>query len=265
MPRYGNNKIYVDDSVFQKKAKKLAKKLGVDEYDFVKNQTGLLAREAAMMTPPYVSFPGLRGGTSPGTKADLVAGEDAIYNKKPGKGGGLKRIFIVVADDVANKEYRKSKGGMIYRHGRPVALGVMTNMSEMHSWHQSNRNARGRTIKAIAPHIPWVSESLFKQYAEKVQRRVGIAKASFVSASKQLEAKGGVTPKIKRHLGRASGIGFMEKTRKGPYGNIVAKADGISHTFKHLPKLESNRLKKAVKRLEYIGRQSAKKSGFKVV
>ena len=64
-------------------------------------------------------------------------------------------------------------------------------------------------------------------------------------------------------MDKPSGSGKITKTAKGPHGILSARAEGLFHTKRFLPQLMTNRLKKAVKRLEYIGRQSAKKAGFK--
>ena len=50
--RMAKTDIEIDASVFEQKARLLAKKLGKNESEFIKNQTGLLAREVAKMTPP---------------------------------------------------------------------------------------------------------------------------------------------------------------------------------------------------------------------
>ena len=255
MPRRGNN-AYVDDSVFQQKAKKLARKLGVDEYEFVKEQTGLLAREVAKMTPPYASFPSLVKGTSVGTAKDIKAGEWAVYND-------IKQICFIVPDDVAERTRRATKGGPVYRRGKIVAPGVISSMSLLSAWHRKNKGLNGRTKDLDVPLLPWVGETLFVNYAKTQQKEVGIAKAAFYKASLALGAKGAAVAGIKRHLAKTTGSGRMTKARKGPAGNISGSADGLWHTNRHLPALQRNRLIKAVKRLEYIGKKAAKESGFK--
>jgi hypothetical protein len=256
MPRRGNSKIYVDDSTFQKRARKLAKKLGVDEYKFVKEQTGILAREVAKMTPPYATFPKLTG-TSVGTAKDIKAGEWAVYND-------IKKICFIVPNEVAERARRTTQGGPIYRKGQIVSPGVISSISLLSAWHKKNEGSNGRTKDLDVPLLPWVPESLFIEYVKTMKRNVGIAKAAFWKAGDNLGAKGTAVAGIKRHAARASGNGKMKKTNKGPYGLIYGKADGLFHVFKHLPRLERNRLIKAVKRLEFTGRKAAKKSGFKV-
>lgn len=257
MPKYGNNKVYVDDSVFQHKARKLARKLGVDEHQFVKEQTGILAREVAKMTPPFATFPSLFKGTSVGTAKDIKQGEWAVYND-------LRKICFVVKNDVAEKTHRYAKGVPVYRRGGIVAPGVIVSIGELATWHKRNEDYKGRTKELSVPQLPLVGESLFLKYVKSQQANVGIAKAAFYKASVQLGAKGAAVKGIKRHLATTSGGGRMAKTNKGPYGLISGRAKGLWHVHKHLPKLERNRLIKAVKRLEYVNRQAAKSSGFKV-
>ena len=256
MPKYGNNKIYVDDSVFQQKARKLARKLGVDEHKIVKEQTGILAREVAKMTPPYAKFPSLFKGTSVGTAKDIKQGEWAVYND-------LRKICFVVPDDVANRTHRYTKGGPVYRRGKIVAPRVIVNLGELATWHKRNEDHKGRTRDLDVPHLPWMGENLFMKYVKSQQANVGIAKAAFYKASVQLGAKGAAVKGIKRHLVSTSGNGRMAKTSKGPYGLISGRAKGLWHVHRHLPQLERNRLIKAVKRLEYVNRQAVKNAGFK--
>ena len=255
MPRYGGKNVYIDDSVFQRKAKKLAKQFGVDQKEFIKDQTGLLAREAARFTPPWAGFPKFTGN-SVGTAKDIKAGEWAIYND-------IKKICAVISDDAAERARKYSKGGPIYRKGRIVSPGVLASMSSISQHHKSNKRGRGRTRDLPSNQVPWVGESIFNAYVKTQQNKAGIAKASFYKASLALGAKGPAVKGIKRHVIIADGTGKVMSSRKGPYGLISAKADGLFHTMRFLPQLKTNRLKKAVKRLEYIGRQSAKKSGFK--
>jgi len=256
MPRYGNNKVYVDDSVFQQKARKLAKQLGVDEHKFVKEQTGILAREVAKMTPPYAKFPSVYKGTSVGTAKDIKQGEWAVLND-------LRKICFVVKNNIAERAHRHAKGGPVYRLGKIVAPGVIVNIGDLATWHKRNEDHKGRTKGLDVPLLPWVGESLFLKYAKSQQKNVGIAKAAFYKASLQLGAKGAAVKGIKRHIATTSGGGKMAKSSKGPYGLISGQAKGLWHVNKHLPALERNRLIKAVKRLEYVNRQASKKAGFK--
>jgi len=258
MPRYGGKNVYVDDSVFQRQARKLARKLKVDEHEFVKTQTGILAREVAKMTPPYISFPSLYKGTSVGSKQDLEQGERAVFYD-------IVRIAKPVSRQAAGWAKGRFNDGPIFNKKKgKIAPGVIWNKSDLYQWHKRNEQMNGRTKKLAKYERPWVPEDVWHDYVKERQSNVGIAKAAFVKASQALGAKGGVTPKIKRHLMRTSGKGNMQKTKGGPLGVVEGRADGLWHTTKHLPALQRNRLIKAMKRLQYMSKQAAKASGFKV-
>ena len=252
------NDVGIDDSVFQERVVKLARRFKVDEKQFIKDQSRLLARDAARYTPPYVVFPGSTNGTAIGSKADIELGEWAVYRD-------LKNIFIVLPDDKIWKEHKYSKGGPIYRHGTIISPGVITDVFTLHRWHRDNKNSRGRTKKLKIPGIPWVGESLFLEYLKSQQASVGMAKASFLKASLAFGGKPSATPKIKRHLARASGSGSMTKTKEGYKGSMVARAEGLYHLVRLLPHVRRDRTKKAEKRLEILAKNAAKAAGFKVV
>jgi len=256
--KYNKNNVGFDDSVFQERVVKLARKFKVDEKQFIKDQSRLLARDAARFTPPYVVFPGSTKGTSIGTKQDIELGEWAVDTD-------LRKIFIVLPDDVIWKEHKYSKGGPIYRHGQIKSPGVITDAFTMHRWHRDNKNSKGRTKSLKVPELPWVGESLFYEYLKSQQASVGMAKACFLKASLAFGGKPAATPKIKRHLVRANGSGSMSKDKDGYKGTMVARAEGLYHLKSKLPHLKRDRTKKAEKRLEILAKNAAKQAGFKVV
>ena len=87
-PKYKKNNVEIDDSVFQERVKRLARKFKVDEKQFIKDQSRLYARDAARFTPPFKEFPDWQRGTSVGSKADIEAGESAIKKE-------IKRICFI--------------------------------------------------------------------------------------------------------------------------------------------------------------------------
>ena len=254
MARYGGNDVVIDDSEFQRKAKKLAREHGVDEREFIKEQTGLLARDAAKFTPPWASFPRFTG-TGVGTAKDIKIGKIAIKND-------LKKICTVIKDKQVINWAKKQKNG-IYSKGIKVAPFAIDDEADLKRWHRSNMRGRGRTSDMAYNLRPWVYSAVFNKHLKKEQSKVGIAKASFVKASLDLGAKGTAPKAVMNNLSKPSGSGKIIKTAKGPHGVLSARAEGLFHTKRFLPQLMTNRLKKAVKRLQYIGRQSAKNAGFK--
>jgi len=255
MARLGKG-IVIDDSTFQKKARALARRLKVDEYDFVKEQTGLIARDVALFTPPYASFPRFTRKDT-GNPKDIAAGRIAVQRD-------VQQICTVKRVGTIRWAQKTFKGKPIYRGGRQVALGVIDSVAELAPWHRRNQDSRGRTKPLMGEDRYWVASTIFNRYMREKKTNVGIAKSAFVKASLQLGAKGKVNPGIMKHVGKTQGQGRMARTAKGAYGLISGKAKGLSHVFRLLPMLERNRLIKAVKRLEFIGRQASKKAGFKV-
>jgi hypothetical protein len=256
MARRSGKGIIIDDSTFQKKARALARKLKIDEYDFVKEQTGLLARDVAKYTPPFASFP-TKGGKSVGTSKDAKQGKMAVLQS-------IAQIVTVKETGVLRWAKKTFKGKPIYRGKVMIAQGIIESESELAQWHRRNRRRNGRTLPLKGDQKYWVSKRLFNRYVKAEQKKVGIAKATFAKAALQLGAKGKTLGFISQHFGRASGAGRMARTGKGPYGLIRGSSPGLWHVFKRIPTIERDRLIKAVKRLEFIGKQAAKKSGFKV-
>ena len=249
----------VDYRAFEKKAKALAKKLGKDEREFVKQQTGILAREVAKMTPPFASFPSLKKGSAIGNKEDKKIGEWAIYMD-------IKWICTVIPDgDIAKAKQSWGSGPIIYSNGKVIAKGVIDNVSELRNWHNSNQGLNNRTKPLKGPMRYWVSETVFTSYVKSEQKKVGIAKAAFAKASLALGAKGAIPAWVKNSMNSTSGSGQLIKESKGTKGIITGRAGGLFHTNRHIPALMKNRLIKAVKRGEFLMRKAAKDSNFKVI
>ena len=250
--------INIDYALFEKKAKKLAKQLGKNEPIFVKQQTGLLARDAAKFTPPFATYPNSKG-TSIGTRADKLMGEWAIRND-------IAQIVTRKSDEDIQEAVRIWGVRRIeYGGGFLIALGIINSVSKLRGWHNSQQNARNRTRPLQGRERYWCSESVFEAYVKMEQQKVGIAKASFSNAAVSLGAKGSVPKWIRANHGRAIGMGIIAPDGKGTKGVITAAAGGLFHTGRAVPKIMRDRLIKAVKRAEYVARKSVKDSNFKLV
>ncbi len=256
MARRGKG-IVIDDSTFQKRAKALARKLKVDEYVFVKEQTGLLARDVAIKTPPYVKFPKLNQKVI-ATKADEMQGRKAIK-------GDLLNIAIPVKPATFTWAKRTFGNRRIYDGKEQIGLGLIHSESELKSWHIRNRRSNGRTRRNLERNRYWVKQTIFNKYLKEKYADIGIAKASFAKIGVQLGNNGSVPAWVSRQFGKATGRGRMARVATGPYGLISGKARGLSHVFKHLPRIQRDRLIKAELRLKAIAREASKKAGFKVV
>jgi hypothetical protein len=257
MARRGKG-IVIDDSTFQKRARRLAKLLKVDEYDFVKEQTALLAKETARLTPPYKVYPRKKEskGTAIGKKEDEIQGQLAIKNS-------VENIIFVQDDGVIDRMWEIFRTGPTYKGKRQTSLGIIESKAQLHRLHQRMRRPNGRTLpmKGIRH---WVHQALLDEYLGEQYKSVGISKAAFAKAGMMLGMKASIPKWVKRHIGRVSGGGRMARTSKGPYGIIHGAAPGLWHTSREISRLQRDQLIKAVGRLRYLGRQASKKAGFKV-
>lgn len=265
--KYQSQNVGIDYSEFQRKAKALVKVWKLEEKDFIKDQSRLLAREAAIYTPPWegnkndnaLKKLAERKGTAVATKGDIEAGENAI--KKD-----IKRICYVVRDRTV-WQWREKYGdnALIYdKLGVPVARGVITNGTKLYRWHQDNKRKDGRTKDNLKPpNMPAVGRELINEYIKDMQKHVGVAKASLLKTAMSFGDKGSGPAKIKRHLGKATGSGRLITTQKGTEGLLSARADGTYHTNRFVPHLMRNRLEKALKRLQILAKAAAKKAKLK--
>lgn len=248
--------LIVDDSVFQQRARRLAKLLKVDERQFVREQGGLLARAVAIYTPPYATFPDSRKKTI-GTKKDFDEGRNAA-----------KRDIDLITTEVQDVTWAKKQfgSGKIYRGRKQVGAGVIENLAQLKRWHNKNRRANGKTRRVNHSERFWVKKKLLDDYKKQLIAYVGISKAGPAKAALQLGAKGSIPLPVKKHLGRVKASGRMAQTSKGPYAMIRASASrspGLAHVQHLIPMIMRDRLIKAVKRLRYLKRQTVKRSGFK--
>lgn len=246
----------VDDSVFQQRARRLAKLLKVDERQFVREQGGLLARAVAIYTPPYATFPDSKKKTI-GTKKDFDEGRNAA-----------KRDVDLITTEVENVTWAKKQfgSGKIYRGRKQVGAGVIDNLAQLKRWHNKNRRANGKTRKVDHSDRFWVKKTLLDDYKKQLIAYVGISKAGPAKAALQLGAKGSIPKPVKIQLGRVKASGRMAQTSKGPYAIIRASASrspGLAHVQHLMPMIMRDRLIKAVKRLRYLKRQTVKRAGFK--
>ena len=249
--------IDIDDSVFQKRAKELARKLGKDEKEFIKQQTGILAREVARMTPPFASFPKLSNSASVGSAKDIKAGKGAIVVD-------LLRICSTRKGPTV-KWAKKTFGNGPVIFESQAAGGVLINEAELKAWHKINQRPNNRTKRLPTTSKYWVTSVVLNRYIKKEQLKVGRAKAAFYQLATKLGAKATAPANVKNNVSRVPGLGIVRTTQGKTEGTIWSREGGLFHTNKFLPMLRKNRLIKAVKRGEFLMRKAAKDSDFKVV
>ena len=260
----GKTGITLDDSVYRRKIKEMAKRLNIVERDLVQEQGALHAIDMAKRTPPFVRFP---GGKSIGTKADYIQGVEAIRRdmlnicrpKKPGLIDFCKKTFGIGFTD---REIRTRSGRIIrYSYAR---IGM--DKQDIHQWHEQHRRpSSGRTSHKQSIDTMWVDEDMLEDYIAWRIRAIGTAKASFFGAAKKLDPgnKTGAPVWVKKHVAKSGGTGRIVVDSKGPTATYSASAAGIQVPLRSIRMVTSNRLKSMVKRMKYLARQSAKKSGFK--
>ena len=249
--------IDIDDSVFQQKARLLARKLGKDEKEFIKQQTGILAREVARMTPPFASFPKLSNSASVGSAKDIKAGKGAIVID-------LLRICSTRKGPTV-KWAKKTFGNSPVIFESQAAGGALINEAELKAWHKINQGPNNRTKRLPTTSKYWVTSVVLNRYIKKQQLKVGTAKAAFYKAAMALGAKVTAPAGVINNISNPVGTGTVKKGSSGSKGTIKGRAGGLFHTNKFLPMLRKNRLIKAVKRGEFLMRKAAKDSNFKVV
>ena len=248
----------LDDAIFQKKIRDLAKRVGVDEKDFVREQGALLLRDIAKYVPPYQSFPTGRG-TSIGSAKDKKQGELAIEYD-------LRKIFFMPDNRVFQWAQRTFPMGEIYKGRKVIGAGVINSISEMRKFHNANRKrSNGRTRSLRSFQQMWVTSANFNKYLKAEKLRVGIAKASVAKGMIRLNPAAKIPAWVRRNLGNASGNARMTKLGGGWNAIFSASAFGLQHVQqKTMSIIKRARLKAMEKRLLFIMKDNAKKAGLKV-
>ena len=247
--------VEVDDSVFKKDTATFLAKIGKEEKDFIREQSGMVARDLAKYTPPFVkgTWPDFAKDTI-GTSADIKAGKNAIE-------GGLKSIcFRIKKKTTINKAIKDfGRNAPVYKGKQQIAFGVIDNIKDLSNWHYKNRTSQGRVLKVATIQRPMVWLSVFNKYVKRRQEDVGIAKAGFYKASLRFGAKEKAPPNIKKNVGKAAGLGILKQTKDGWVGHISGTSKGAEYTVNKLPMIQRNRGEKAAKRLEILVKKRAKK------
>ena len=250
--------VELDDSIFQHKIRTLAKKWGVDEKEFVREQGALFLNDVGRFVPPYKTFPfGKR--KSMGTKADHVAGKLAIEYD-------LKKLFFVPDDSVYQWAQQKFMRGQIYKGRKIIGAGVLKSIDEMRLFHNKYRNPRtGRPRPLKGFEQMWVSKGLFNKYYKRQIEDVGIAKASIAKGVLALNKKAQIPAWIRKQMGKAMGGARMAKIAQSWTAVFNAKAFGLQHVSgKTIRIVQKGRMKAMENRLKKVFKDAAKQSGWNV-
>lgn len=247
-----------DDSIFQHKIRTLAKKWGVDEKEFVREQGALFINNIARFVPPYKNFP-TGNKQSMGSKADHVAGKLAIEYD-------LKKLFFVPDDSVYQWAQQKFMRGQIYKGRKIIGAGVLKSIDEMRLFHNKHRNPRtGRPRPLKGFEQMWVSKNMFDKYLARQISEVGIAKASLAKGVIRLNPKFKIPAWVRKQMGKAIGSARMVKIGQSWTAVFNAKAFGLHHVRSTTIRfIQKQRLKAMERRLKLIFKDAAKQSGWKV-
>lgn len=247
-----------DDDVFQHKIRKLVKKWGVDEKEFVQEQGALFLNDIGRFVPPYKTFP-IGRSRSMGKAQDKKAGQLAIN-------ADLKKIFFVPEAAVFTWAEKTFSGKKIYKGKKVIGAGVIKSTDQMRNFHNAHRkpsNGRTRSLKGFQQ--MWVSPAMFKKYYKLQIADVGIAKASIAKAILRLNPAAKIPSWVRKQMSKATGNSRMAKVNGSWSAIFNARAYGLQHVSgKTIRIVQAGRLKAMEKRLKFIFKDAAKKSGWKV-
>jgi len=252
----------VDDTLYKAQAKKLVRELKLDEPKFVREQAGIFAQLLCKITPPFKSFPKMRG------RPTYTTGGAQSQGKKAVRAG-----FFSAVQRMGNLSKWKSKSiRSAIRAGDTSKLTVIfANMknSNKHGMkvrnysdqlRNSKRNARGRVNRGTQPIVAITNADVNKGLKRAVNN-VGIAKSSFALAALRLGRKS--PPKwISKHFSKVNTPVKMP-TAGSPIARFTSSAKGLDVTMRRLKDAERFRLKAMVLNLKSIVKANAKKAGFK--
>lgn len=252
----------VDDTLFRAQAKKLVKQLKIDETKFVREQAAIYAQTLSKVTPPFVSWPKMKGLTY-GTAKDLMQGKKAATSG----------FYSIVKLMTAEKQQWKSKairnaierGDTAYLEARlkHFKRSKKRNMKvRQYSDNRRNkqRDSRGRTYKNATPFVV-IDRSSAEAGLKRAQDNVGLAKAHLAKAAIRLGRKGKAPVKgISRHLKNVHAS--VTVTKNPSTAGFSVRSHGLDVTARRLKEAESFRLKGMVLKLKRDLRARIKQNGF---
>jgi hypothetical protein len=251
----------VDSTLFKMKAKKLVKKLKLDEPTVVREQAGLLAQLLAKVTPPFKSFPSMSGRPSYTTGGAMGVGKAAVRSG----------FFSVVARMGTEKNWTDKKIKSAIRSGDTAYIEARLKYmkgSKKHglqvqnysdSLRNSQRNTRGRVNRGTQK-IVMLQNKDVNAGLERAMNNVGIAKASFALAALRL-GRPKAPPWISKHFSKVNTP--VSVTRNPARVTFTSSAKGLDVTMRRLKQVERFRMVAMVKHLEALLRANSRKAGFK--
>ena len=250
----------VDDTLFKAQTKKLVRKLKLDEPKFVREQAGMLAQLLTKLTPPFPSFPEMKGaGYGDNIKENQAAGIKAV------KSGFLSAVkFIGNMDSFKSKDLRSAveRGDTAYLTARVKHFkGKRKGLRVVHySDHMRNkmRNGRGRVNKGTVP-IIGLSQADVEAGLARAIYNVGISKAAIAKAAFRLGRKK-PTKWVYKHFSR---VQVSVQVRKNPaVATFKVAGPGLEVPIRRLKQAESFRQKAMALKLKSDLNRRIKQVGF---
>jgi hypothetical protein len=252
----------VDDTRFRMQARNLIRKLKLDEPKVVKEQAGLLAQLQAKMTPPFKSFPAMKGRPTYATAGALAQGVKATTAgffsavKKVGSDRAWKSESIQKAIRSGNIQRLNA----IFKNAKKSNKYGLEARRYTDNARNRKRDNRGRVNKGTAPFIG-ITTAAVNAGLDRAIKSVGIAKAAFAKAAYRLGRKS--PPRwISRHFSKIrTTVIFTKNPTRIKY---TANAKGLDVVSRNLKRIERFRLQAMVARLKSLVRAESKKKGFRV-
>jgi len=251
----------VDSTLFKAKAKKLVRKLKLDEPTVVREQAGLLAQLLSKVTPPFKSFPKMSGKPTYTTGGAMGVGKAAV---RAGFYSAVKKMGTVTNWTDKNMRSAIRSGDTAYIQKR-LEYMKGSNKHNLRVSHYSDnlrnkqRNNRGRVNRGTQP-IVMLQNKDVNAGLKRAMDNVGIAKASFALAALRL-GRPKAPAWIAKHFGKVNTP--VRVTRNPAIARFTSNAKGLDVTMRRLNAVERFRMVAMVKNLEALVRANAKKAGFK--
>ena len=261
--------ISFNETRFRKGASKLLASIGVEEGPFIREEAALFAALLTKLTPPFSTFPQLKGGGYNTQRRHKEAGENAILRD-------MSYIFSVRSERYLNFLIRQSNGqsrninlklrqkdGTLYS----VIVGeINTNSTQAAlSFHKSKRNNIGRTSNNNsesewdAAGKMWITQRIWNEVKRILQDRVGFSKAAMASVAMSL---GRPRPGrwVARHLPNV--ISSHSQSRSPNAVTFRATGPGLDVAKRNSGRVERFRITAMDKKLKALVRREKRQAGF---
>ena len=262
----------VDDTLYRAQAKKLVKKLKLDEEQFIKDQAGMFAQTLCKVVPPFKGSPKLSGK---GYGGNLASGKRAILSDMKTMFRIREIGYLQFLADVTGKR-RNIRQTLRTKTGRTYIVDVdyinWSSIDEAMDFHEKQqRPSSGRAKHSgkggkdprigrwTARDRMWITEEIWNKVRLTLWRRVGIAKSSLAKVAVKLGRPN--PPKwILKHFDYVYAPITITKNPTTVSFKVYEK--GLEPAFRRMKEVERFRMVAMIKRLEALVKADVKKAGF---